>query len=58
MKYRIIGDIHGRKNWINLVTPFDEGTIYIFIGDYTDPYYGWEKVTYEQMIEQLAKEML
>lgn len=52
-KYRVIGDIHGRKNWIDLVTPFDEETLYIFVGDYTDPYYGWEKVTYEQMIEQI-----
>ena len=51
-KYRIIGDIHGRKNWIDLVTPFDEETLYIFDGDYTDPYY-YEGVTYDQMIEQI-----
>ena len=52
-KYRIIGDIHGRKNWIELVTPFDEDTLYIFIGDYTDPYY-YEGVSYDQMIEQIS----
>ena len=52
-KYRIIGDIHGRENWQQLVEPFDENTMYVFLGDFTDPYYGWEKVTYEQMIEQI-----
>ena len=52
MNYRIIGDIHGRKNWRQLVEPFHENTIYVFVGDYTDPYYGWELVTYEQMIEE------
>jgi UDP-2,3-diacylglucosamine pyrophosphatase LpxH len=51
-KYRVIGDIHGRKNWIDLVTPFDDDTLYIFIGDYTDPYY-YEGVTHKQMIEQI-----
>lgn len=54
-KYRIIGDIHGRTNWHQLVEPFDEETMYIFIGDYTDPYYGWEKVTHEQMIDEINK---
>lgn len=54
-KYRVIGDQHGRTNWHQLVEPFDEGTMYIFIGDYTDPYYGWEDVTYEQMIEEIKK---
>lgn len=51
-KYLILGDIHGRKNWVDLVTPFDEDTLYIFIGDYTDPYY-YEGVSYNQMMEQL-----
>lgn len=54
-KYRIIGDQHGRTNWHQLVEPFDEETMYIFMGDFTDPYYGWEKVTYEQMIEEINK---
>ena len=53
MKYRIIGDQHGRKNWRQLVEPFDENTMYVFVGDYTDPYYGWELVTHEQMIEEI-----
>ena len=53
MKYRIIGDQHGRKNWHQLVEPFDENTMYVFVGDYTDPYYGWELVTHEQMIEEI-----
>ena len=51
-KYRVIGDIHGRKNWVDLVTPFDEDTLYIFVGDYTDPYY-YEGVTYGQMVGQI-----
>lgn len=51
-RYLILGDIHGRKNWADLVTPFDEDTLYIFIGDYTDPYY-YEGVSYNQMMEQL-----
>jgi hypothetical protein len=51
-KYRVIGDVHGRKNWSDLVTPFNEDTLYIFVGDYTDPYY-YEGVGYDQMIEQI-----
>lgn len=53
-KIRIIGDIHGRTNWWDLVEPFDEKTLYIFLGDYTDPY-GFEGVTFDQMIEQIEK---
>ena len=33
--YNIIGDIHGRTNWKELV---DEDCINIFVGDYFDPY--------------------
>lgn len=33
--YNIIGDIHGRTNWKELV---DEQCVNIFIGDYFDPY--------------------
>ena len=51
-KYLVLGDVHGRKNWADLVNPFDEDTLYIFIGDYTDPYY-YEGVGYNQMMEQL-----
>ena len=33
--YNIIGDIHGRANWKELV---DEDCINVFVGDYFDPY--------------------
>ena len=33
--YNIIGDIHGRANWKELV---DEECINVFVGDYFDPY--------------------
>lgn len=33
--YNIIGDIHGRKSWKELI---DEDCINIFVGDYFDPY--------------------
>lgn len=35
MKYNIIGDIHGRKRWRELVKP---DAVNIFLGDYLDPY--------------------
>ena len=54
-KYIIIGDIHGRSNWHQLVEPFDADTMYVFLGDFTDPYYGIEKVTSEQMFDELNK---
>ena len=54
-KVRVIGDIHGRTNWQQLVEPFNEETMYVFVGDYTDPYSEDEDVTYEQMIDQLNK---
>lgn len=43
MKYNVIGDIHGRTNWKELVK--DE-CINIFTGDYFDPY---ERYTFEEM---------
>jgi len=52
-KYRIIGDIHGRTNWHKLVEPFDEETMYIFVGDYVDPYYHLEDVTFDQMFSEM-----
>ena len=36
MKYNIIGDIHSRKNWRELVDP---SWINIFVGDYFSPYF-------------------
>lgn len=53
-KYRIIGDLHGRTNWHQLIEPFDENTMYVFVGDYTDPY-EWEGVTFKQMIVEINK---
>ena len=35
MQYNIIGDIHGRNAWKQLVR---EDEINIFVGDYLDPY--------------------
>lgn len=37
MKYNLIGDIHGRSTWQQLVR---EDAINVFLGDYLDPYYG------------------
>lgn len=50
--YRIIGDIHGRINWRQLIDFSNPDVVYIFLGDYTDPYYyNEDKVTREQMLE-------
>jgi len=35
MRYTVIGDIHGRRVWEDLVDP---STVNIFVGDYFDPY--------------------
>lgn len=43
MKFRIIGDIHGRQSWKELVDPFDMN---IFVGDYFDPY---TDISYEEL---------
>lgn len=55
MKYRVIGDIHGRSNWHKLVDGLKSGDLtVIFVGDYTDPYYGYEKnVSTESMFGEL-----
>lgn len=34
-KYNVIGDIHGRTSWKDLV---DEDSINVFVGDFFDPY--------------------
>ncbi len=55
-KYIVIGDIHGRTNWKKLVDEtFDEKNMYIFVGDYTDPYYYEENVSFGQMLEQIKE---
>ena len=52
-KYTIvIGDVHGRVNWRQLVYPLRDDCTYVFLGDFSDPYYSIEDITYEQMIEQ------
>lgn len=56
MKYRIIGDIHGRTRWEKLVDIENKDIIYIYLGDFTDPYYGYEPgINYNQMVEQIKK---
>ncbi len=44
-KVNVIGDIHGRKNWKELVK---EDAINVFLGDYFDPY---DRITEEDLIE-------
>lgn len=43
--YNIIGDIHGRKCWKELV---QDDCVNVFVGDYFDPY---EKIPYEQLMQ-------
>lgn len=43
MKLNVIGDIHGRNNWKQLV---DINSINVFVGDYFDPY---EQIKYEDL---------
>jgi hypothetical protein len=38
MKYVIIGDIHGRTNWKQIVEKEKDADKFIFLGDYFDPY--------------------
>ena len=51
MIYRIIGDIHGRTNWQKLIDETRNEITYVFVGDFTDPYY-YENIGYSQMLEQ------
>lgn len=37
MRFCIIGDIHGRDSWMDLVEQ-NKGSHFIFLGDYCDPY--------------------
>ena len=48
MHYTIIGDIHGRTCWKQLVR---EDSVNIFVGDYFDPY---DYLTYEQLLQNFA----
>ena len=38
MKYILIGDIHGRTNWKQIVEKEKDADKFIFFGDYFDPY--------------------
>jgi hypothetical protein len=38
MKYVIIGDVHGRTNWKQIIEKESDADKFIFLGDYFDPY--------------------
>ena len=38
MKYILIGDIHGRTSWKQIVEKEKDADKFIFFGDYFDPY--------------------
>jgi hypothetical protein len=38
MKYVIIGDVHGRTNWKQIIEKENDADKFIFLGDYFDPY--------------------
>ena len=38
MKYVIIGDVHGRLQWEQIVKKEKDADKFIFLGDYFDPY--------------------
>ena len=47
----VIPDIHGRSFWKKVVEEhFNEASKIIFLGDYLDPYIGWEDITRKQAI--------
>lgn len=52
MIYRVIGDIHARSNWQKLIDKTRDDIIYIFLGDFTDPYY-YEGLRYANVLEQM-----
>lgn len=49
-KYNIIGDIHGRKCWKELI---DDECINVFVGDYFSPYH--KELTFEVCLENLKE---
>lgn len=53
MKHIIIPDLHGRDFWINPVLNNinKENTHIVFLGDYLDPYEGFENITSEKALE-------
>lgn len=53
MIYNIIGDIHGRKTWKEVV---DDDAVNVFVGDYFDPYFG-EGITEEDTVKNFTELM-
>ena len=51
MNITAIGDIHGRKNWINIINK-NKNNNFIFLGDYVDPYHS-EFIEEEEAIVNL-----
>lgn len=51
MEITVIGDIHGRSNWIDIVNEHNNGN-FIFLGDYADPYH-FEYIEEQEAIENL-----
>lgn len=50
----IIPDVHGRDFWKDAVKGREDWKI-VFLGDYTDPYVGWESITKEQCFESMKE---
>lgn len=53
MEITCIGDIHGRKNWIDIVKE-NSNSNFIFLGDYVDPYSN-ESISVNSSIKNLIK---
>ena len=52
MKLIVIGDIHGRKNWKDLI---DKSAVNVFVGDYFDPY---EDYSFDELKQNFLDIML
>ena len=50
----IIPDVHGRTFWRSAVESAPEGTRFVFLGDYLDPY-PWEEIYPEDATVMLAE---
>ena len=52
MIYNLIGDIHGRDSWKELV---QDNVINIFVGDYFDPYVDYDDIPFEKCKENFLE---
>lgn len=52
MIYNLIGDIHGRVSWKELV---QDNVINIFVGDYFDPYVDYSDISFEKCKENFLE---